>query len=398
MPRQTLKLIDTQIKSAKPKAKAYKLFDGEKLILLVRPSGTKVWQYYYKLHGKHNIYTIGQYPEVSAAKAREIRDDARELVRNGIPPVEVKSTHKLPEGAKNSFGTIGREWLEKQIWVKKHKANIKKQLDEDVFAYLGERPIRSINSQDVLVVLKRIEDRKAYSVAKRTAQHCVQIFNYALLQAQCDINPAVSLAKVIKTIPVENRAYLTEKELQLFFDKLEAYPVTPIVKLAMKFLMLTMVRPGELRGARWAEIDFKKREWRIPPERMKMKRLHLVPLNQYSLRILYEAQKLSGSCDLVFPGKDATKQLSDATLIRCIENLGFEATAHGMRATASTILNEYNFNPDWIEVQLAHASKDKIRGAYNHAVHLEGRTTMLEWWATHLVSKGLMCGMDDSES
>jgi len=397
MPRQTLKLTETQIKAAKPKAKAYKLYDGEGLILLVRPSGTKVWQYPYKLHNKHNIYTIGQFPDVGSSMARQIRDEARALIINGIAPIESKASHKLPAGAQNSFGTIGGEWLEKQIWVPKHKSNIKRQLTNDIFNYIGDRPVRSITRQDILGVLKRIEDREAYNVAKRTAQHCVQIFDYALLKGQCDSNPATGLSKVIKNVPVENRPYLKEDQITPFLQKLEQYEGTDITKLAMKFLMLTFVRPGELRGALWKEINFEKSEWRIPSERMKMKKPHIVPLTKYSLAILAETKKISGTCELVFPGKDATKPLSDATLSRCLERLGFKgiATAHGMRAMASTILNESNFMPDWIEKQLAHMPKDKIRAAYNHALHLADRVQMLEWWGEYLSAKGMKYGKCD---
>jgi integrase len=398
MPKQISKLLDKDVKSAKPTNKAYKLYDGEGLTLLVRPSGTKVWQYPYKLHGKNNIYTIGQYPEIGLALARQMRDEARKLVSNGIAPIEGKANHKLPEGAKNSFGTVGLEWLNKQIWVTKHKANITRQLSQDIFHYIGDRTIRSISRQDIYGLLQRIEEREAYNVAKRTAQHCVQIFDYALLKGLCDSNPAIGLSKTIKNIPVKHRAYLEEHQISHFLEKLEEYPGTDITKLAMKFLMLTFVRPGELRGALWKEINFAKAEWRIPAIRMKMKNPHIVPLTKYSLEILEEAKKISGTCELIFPGKDATKPISDATLTRCLERMGFKgiATAHGMRAMASTILNESNFMPDWVEKQLAHMPKDKIRAAYNHALHLADRRQMVEWWGEYLVSKGMKCGKCDS--
>lgn len=395
MPKQITKLTETQIKSAKPeKGKAKKLFDGENLILLVRPSGTKVWQYPYKLHGKNNVYTIGQYPEVGAAKARELRDEAREMVKKGIAPIESKPTHKLPAGAKNSFGTIGHEWLSKQIWVEKHKSNITRQLDRDIFELLGTRPVRSITRQDLLTYLKRIEDRDALDVAKRTAQHCVQIFDYAMLRGDCDNNPAIGLSKVLKTRKTENRPYLKENQLSDFLKKLEYYPGKEITKLAMKFLMLTMVRPGELRGARWDEFDEAKKEWRIPAERMKMKRPHIVPLSTQAQELLEEIRAISGTCDILFPGNDATKPLSDVTLTKCLIILGYgdgKASAHGMRATASTILNERNFNEDWVECQLAHKPKNKIRAAYNHAEYLVDRRAMLQWYADFLDSERGKC-------
>lgn len=231
MPRRNLKLTEVQIKSAKPREKAYKLYDDEGLRLLVRPTGTKVWQYPHKLHGKWNIYTIGKYPEVGTAQARKMRDEARKLIRSGIAPIETKSSHLLPEGARNSFGAIGHEWLGKQIWVPKHQQTITRQLDKDVFQYLGTRPVRAVTRQEVLAVLQRIEDRGALDVAKRTAQHCVQIFDYALIKGQCDNNPATGLSKIIKPHKRQHRAYLKETQLPEFLAKLEDYRGTELVKL-----------------------------------------------------------------------------------------------------------------------------------------------------------------------
>lgn len=390
MPKQKTKLIETQIKNAKPKAKQYKLYDGEGLVLLVRPSGTKVWQYPYKLHDKYNVYTIGQYPEITTAKAREMLKEAKKLVLSGIAPIETKATHKLAKGEANSFGFIGQEWLHKQLWVKKHKLNITRQLERDVFFYLGNRPIRAVTLQEITTVLKRIEDRDALDVAKRTAQHCVKIFDFAMLLGKCDNNPAIRLSRTIKSREVKNRPCLTEPQLPEFLRKLDLYHGTKIVRLAMNLLMLTIVRPGELRGAKWEEFDLKKMDWRIPAERMKMKRLHIVPLSKQALTIIEEVREISGSCDLLFPGKDATKPISDVTLTKCLRLLGYkqgQVTPHGMRATASTILNENSFNDDWIECQLAHRPQNKVRAAYNHAEYLDDRRKMLQWWADYLDSR-----------
>lgn len=391
MPKRTLKLTETQIKNAKPKDKAYKLYDTEGLRLLVRPSGTKVWQYPYTLHNKSNIYTIGQYPEIGSAKARLMRDEARKMVQTGIAPIETKATHKLPEGAKNSFGTIGNEWLGKQLWVAKHKSNVTRQMNSDVFHYIGSRPIRSLTRQELYSVLQRIEDRDALDVAKRTAQHCVQIFDYALLKGQCDNNPAIGLSKVLKNYQPKNRAYLKEDQLADFLKKLENYNGSEKVKLAMKLLMLTLVRPGELRGARWSEFNFQKAEWRIPAERMKMKREHVIPLSKQALEVLEQLRQITGKVALLFPGNDSTKPISDVTLTKCIIILGYggQATAHGMRSTASTILNENGFNRDWVERQLAHMPGDKIRAAYNHALYLAERREMMQWWGDYLAKHGI---------
>lgn len=207
MPRRKLKLTEAEIKNAKPKDKAYKLYDDEGLLLLVRPTGKKVWQYPYKMYGKYNVYTIGRYPEIGSAKARQLRDEARKMIQAGIAPVENKPNHRLPEGSRNSFAALGHEWLSKQIWVPKHLQTITRQLGQDVFHYIGTRPIRSVTRQEVLTVLQRIEDRGSLEVAKRTAQHCVQIFDYALIKGQCENNPATGLSKIIKAHKREHRPY-----------------------------------------------------------------------------------------------------------------------------------------------------------------------------------------------
>lgn len=386
MPARNVKLTEAEIRNAKPKGMPYRLYDQDGLTMLVRPSGTKVWQYRYKLFGRANVFTIGRYPDIGAADARQQRSEARRLIDAGIAPVETKATHKLEVGDRNSLAAIGHAWFEKQIWTDKHAANIKRQLERDLFQHIGVRPIRAITRQELLGVLQLIEDRGALDVAKRTAQHCVQMFDFALTRGQCDHNPAIGLSKVLKNYRPKHRAYLKEDQLSEFLRGLEGYHGSEKVKLAMKLLMLTFVRPGELRGARWEEFNIAKAEWRIPAERMKMKREHIVPLSPQALAVLERLRPLTGSTDLLFPGNDATKPISDVTLTKCLAILGYGgvATPHGMRSTASTILNENGFNSDWIERQLAHAPKNKIRAAYNRAEYLEQRREMMQWWGERL--------------
>lgn len=391
MPRRTLKLTEAEIKGAKPKAQDYKLYDDEGLRLLVRRTGTKVWQYPYKLHGKSNIYTVGKYPEIGSAKARKLRDDVRHQIQQGIDPNQHKPTRRLTETDPHSFGAIGREWLGKQIWVPKHAANIRRQLQQDVFEHLGQKPIRAVTRQDILGMLQVVEDRGALDVAKRTARHMVQLFDYALIKGLCDNNPATGLSRILKNYRPKHRAYLKEAQIPDFLAKLSEYSGSVRVQLAMKLLMLTFVRPGELRGARWEEFDFIKAQWRIPAARMKIKREHIVPLSSQALAVIDQLRSLTGNLDLLFPGNDATKPISDVTLTKCIQILGYggQATAHGMRAMASTILNENGFNRDAIERQLAHVPQDKIRGAYNHADYLEDRRAMMQWWGDYLGKAGV---------
>ncbi|NDF12011.1 MAG: DUF4102 domain-containing protein [Proteobacteria bacterium] len=391
MPKVNRKLTETEIRNAKPQEKDYKLYDEGGLRLLVRPSGTKVWQYPYKFDGKHNIYTIGRVGEISSGDARRLRDDVRKMVREGFDPNSHKEKKKQDNISehKNTFQAIAQEWCEKQSWAPKYGANIISRLEKDVFPIIGRKPIKKVNVHDILAILKKIESRGALDVAKRINQYCTNIFEFAIIQDLCDQNPAAGRSKYVKSYKRQHRPYLRAHQLPDFLKSVEAYEgKKPIVKLAMKLLMLTFVRPGELRGARWVEFDLEKAIWRIPAERMKMRREHVVPLSTQALEVLKEIHKISGDREVLFPGVVSyNKPISDVTLIKMIKLIGWhgQVVPHGMRATASTILNENGqFNRDAIERQLAHIEENKIRGAYHHTEYLEERKRMMQWWGDYL--------------
>lgn len=271
MPKANRKLTEVEIKNAKPKNVDYKLYDEGGLRLLIRKSGTKVWQYPYKFHGKHNVFTIGKHgEEVTTAEARQKRDEIRKLVKEGIDPNDQKKAVRLKREYehRNSFEEITKEWLQKQQWTPKYKASTQTRLENDIFPVIGHKPIMKITRQELLHALQRIEDRGALEMAARINQCCARIFDYALIKGICNSNPAIGLSKAIKSHKPQNRPYLRESQLPEFLKKLETYPGSELVKLAMKLLVLTFVRPGELRGARWDEINEEKAEWRIPAHRM----------------------------------------------------------------------------------------------------------------------------------
>jgi integrase len=391
MPKTKAKLTETQIKNAKTKPVAYKLYDEGGLCLLVRPSGTKVWQLPYRLSGKYNVYTLGQYPDIGSADARRLKDETKKLIKAGLDP----NRHKQEQfqrslgATESTFEAVGREWHGKQIWNIKHSKNILKALEKDVFPKIGFKQVNKITAQDILSVLHGIEKRDALDVAKRVNQRCVAIFDYAIAKNLCEFNPAIGRTKALKTQEVKHRPSLREKQLPDFIKKLEEYKGGKIVQTALKLLLLTFVRPGELRWARWDEIDEKKAEWRIPAERMKMKRTHTVPLSKQALSVLEELQKKTGRTELLFPGeRGADKPISDVTLIKALQIMGYtgdkKVVPHGMRHTASTILHENNFKSEVIETQLAHKDKNKIRATYNHALYLEERKQLMQWWADYL--------------
>jgi integrase len=391
MPKITPELRDTQIRNAKPRERAYKLYDTRGLRLLVRPTGTKVWQLPYKIYGKYNIFTLGQYPELGAADARRLRDDLKKQIKTGEDPNRLKKALRAQEGrAETTFEAIAREWHCKQTWDPKHALNIIRTLEADVFPKIGHRQINKVTGPDIVDVLHAIESRKAFDVAHRVGQRCVAIFDYAIAKHLCEFNPAMGRTKMLKRQPTKHRPGLKDEQLPEFLNKLEGYSGSKKVKLAMQLLILTFLRPGELRGGRWNEVDEKKAEWKIPAERMKMKRPHVVPLSRQALDVLKELRKLTGTRELMFPGERNYKQeLTDVSLLKCLKILGYDGdnkvVPHGMRGTASTILHEKSgIKTEVIEAQLAHADKNKVRAAYNHAEYLEERKQMMQWWGDYL--------------
>lgn len=404
MPKINPKLPETAIRGAKPKDTPYKLYDEGGLVLLVRPSGTKVWQYPYKFNGKYNILTIGQYGntegKISLTDARRLKDEAKALLKKGVDPnIKKKSDHqqKVTESA-NTFEVVARDWYKKQVWAPKHAKNILSRLEKDVFSVIGWKPIADVNVRDIMQVLGNISERGALDVAKRINQYCTAIFDHAILQGFCDMNPAQGRSKYIQTKEVENRDHLKEDDLPEFMQMLEDPQHKSLMQLAVKLLSLTLVRPGELRGAEWSEFKLKEKLWIIPASRMKMKREHATPLSHQALRTLDEIRAITGNGKLLFPGKvRITQPVSDVALIKTVRKLtNQKATPHGFRHTASTILNEQGFNSDHIEKQLAHVEKSKVRGTYNKAIYLEDRKKMLQHWADFLDAKLNEGGIDEA--
>lgn len=392
MPRIHRKLSDREIREAKPNDKNYFLFDDGNLRLMIRPTGTKVWQFPYKFNGKNNVVTLGKYGEregfVSLADARKIRDEIRDLLSRGLDPNKNKKSKKQEAiaRAENTFEAIAEEWRNKQSWTDKHSKNIKSRLEKDVYPIIGWKGIKEVTIQDILQILRNIEQRNAVSVAQRINGYCTEIFDYALVMGICDTNPALGRAKFLKAHTVQNRLHLSDKELPNFITKLYAPDDMNVTLLAIRLLVFTLQRPGEVRFAQWKEFDEENAIWCIPAGRMKKKREHLVPLPEQALSLLKKIRILSGSSPYLFPGRlFLTKPISDVTLIKAMKKLsGNKMTPHGIRHTGSTILNENNFNSDWIERQLSHVEENKVRGTYNKAEYFEQRKDMMQWWADYL--------------
>lgn len=384
-------LTDIIAKNAKPKEKIFRLFDEKGLYLEINPKGGKYWRFKYRFDGKENRLALGVYPEVSLKEAREKRDAIRKQVSNGINPAQEKKLIKLTRliNAENSLENVAREWHEKQKqrYTAKHSKTVLKRLEADIFPLLGSRPINQITAAELLLTVQKIEKRGAIDLAHRALQTAGQIWRYAIATARAERDISADLRGALTVRKKVNHANLKEDELPEFLRKLAHYDGELQTRLALGMLVLTFVRTSELRGARWEEINFETREWHIPAERMKMREKHIVPLSKQVIELLQQVRRLHNNPDFVFPSHITPhKPISENTLIFAIYRMGYhsKATAHGFRATASTILNEKNFRADVIEKQLAHGERNKVRASYNHAQYLPERKEMMQWWADHL--------------
>jgi integrase len=385
-------LSDAKCRNAKTQAKIMKLADSSGLYLWVYPDGRKYWRLRYWQLGKEKSLSLGVYPDISLKDARDRRDVERKKLNNGLDPSQERKAKKIRDklSAEYSFEAIGREWHGKHSrkWSAKYAANLLRRLELDIFPKIGSRPIGEITPLEVLSALRAIEARGAHDLSHRVQQWCGQVFGYAIVTARAERNPVNDLRGALTPIVRKHNAYLKADELPEFLKKLDEYDGAQ-TKLAMKFLLLTFVRTGEMRGARWSEFDMDKAEWRIPAERMKMREQHIVPLSKQALAVLKELTPLTGYWEHVFPNQHKPKgQMSENTILYALYRMGYhgKSTGHGFRATASTILNEHGFAPDVIERQLAHAERNSIRKAYNHAQYIAERRKMMQWWADYLDS------------
>lgn len=386
-------LTDIKIKQAKPREKPYKIADERGLYLEVAPGGGKWWRLKYRVHGTEKRISLGVYPDVGLALARERRDDARQLIANGVDP----SSHRKAvrearvEAAANSFEVVAREWFDrwKRDKAPKHSEKVIRRLERDVFPWLGTRPIADIRPPELLTVLRRIEER-AVETAHRAKQNCSQVFRYAVATGRAERDFTVDLKGALMPWKPEHFPTITDPEqIGRLLRDIYGYRGCFEVKCILRIAPHVFLRPSELRLAEWREFDLDAARWEIPGERMKMKQPHVVPLSRQVLDILRELQPLTCDGVFVFKGQRAGKPLSDGTVNKALRTLGYstkdEITAHGFRAMARTVLDEeLGFRVDWIEHQLAHAVRDPNGRAYNRTAHLEGRRKMMQAWSDYL--------------
>ena len=388
-----MKLNARQVDAAKPREKAYKLADGAGLYLEVVPSGSRYWRMKYRFNGKEKRMAFGVYPAVSLAQARALRDEAKKKLAEGIDPSFAKKEEKLVRDVQlnNTFQAVALEWHGTKVsrWSEGYASDIIEAFNKDIFPYIGQQPVNEIKPLVLLNVLRRMESRGATEKAKKVRQRCSEVFRYAIVTGRAEYNPAADLTSAMSGHESKHYPFLTVEELPDFFKALSGYTGSPLVVLAARLLILTGVRTGELRGAFWSEFDLEKAVWEIPAERMKMKRPHLIPLSTQALEIVQQLKVMSGQYPLVFPGRnDPRKTMSEASINQVFKRIGYtgKVTGHGFRHTMSTILHEEGFNTAWIETQLAHVDKNAIRGTYNHALYLEGRKEMMQWYGDYVDS------------
>ncbi|PHI30953.1 tyrosine-type recombinase/integrase [Budvicia aquatica] len=394
-------LTELEIRHAKPKEKPYSKPDGNSLSLLIEPNGSKGWRFRYRFSGKPRMMSLGTYPIVSLTEARQKRDEAKKLVFAGINPCEIRKEQKRAKNnaLANTFESIAREWYSKRQdrWSEGYRKDMMSAFEKDIFPYIGHRPIKEIKPLELLAVLSKLEERGATEKLRKVRQRCGEVWKYAIITGRAEYNPAPDLASAMKPHQRKHYAHLSVSQLPAFLYSLDGYMGNQMLKAALHLLIISGVRPGELRNATWDEINLEHAIWEIPAERMKMKRPHIVPLSTQAVLILKQIYPISGHYPNVFPGRDLRdKPINETTLNRLIKRIGYggKATGHGFRHTMSTILHEQGYNTAWIETQLAHVDKNSIRGTYNHAQYLDGRREMLQWYADYmdkLEKEGVVC-------
>ena len=392
MPKRIIPLTDIKVQKAKPQDKPVSLFDGCGLYLLVTPSGGKLWRFKYRFDKKEKKLAFGAYPAVSLLDARKKRDDARALVAKGIDPgAERKAQKQSSIEETETFEIVAREWHSKfkSKWKESHAERIMGRLEREVFPFLGTTPISQVKAKDILAVLRRVESRGTNELAHRIKAVCGNVFCYAVATGKTERDPTGDLKGALTPVTTINRAAIIEpgKAGQLL-RAIDAYKGSFVVQCALKFAPLTFVRPGELRHAEWSEIDLEKGEWNIPGSKMKMKEAHLVPLSTQVMEILTALKPLTGAGQYVFPGRTASRPMSENAILVALRTMGYEKTemsGHGFRAMARTMLDEVlQIRPDLIEHQLAHAVRDPLGRAYNRTKHLPERKQMMQTWADYL--------------
>jgi integrase len=388
-------LTDTAIKKAKPEAKPSKMADGGGLYLLIHPNGGKYWRMDYRFGGKRKTLSIGVYPDVSLVDARNRREQARKLLANDTDPSSVKQEQKAKVAAlsEHSFEAIAREWFARHApnWKENHSSKIIARLENDVFPWIGNKPISEISAPALLAVIRRIESRGALETAHRALACCGQVFRYAVATSRANSDPTGDLRGALPPVRKDKHfAAITEpKRVGELMRDIDGYQGSFIVKCAFKLSPLLFVRPGELRQMEWKDLNLDAAEWVYHVS--KTDTMHIVPLASQAVAVLREIEPLTGRGKYVFHGeRDHDRPMSDNAIRSALRRMGWandEMTPHGFRAMASTILDNMGYKQEWLERQLAHEEANKVKAAYKRdawRMYLPERIAMMQAWADYL--------------
>lgn len=390
---QAVRLSELKIKSAKPDDKDYVLFDGGGLQMRVRSNGSKLWNFNYRhpVTKKRINMGLGTFPEVSLAQARKGSIAAREILAQGIDPKEKRDAVLQAKQAEteHTFRNVATEWFElkKDAVTPAYAEDIWRSLTLHVFPDLATTQISAISAPQVINLLRPLETKGSLETVKRLSQRLNEIMTYGVNSGLIHANPLSGIRSVFKKPKKKNMAALAPDELKELMVSIANASIKRTTRFLIEWQLNTMTRPAEAATTCWADIDFEKRIWTIPAERMKKRRIHIVPLTDQALALLEAIKPYSGHREYVFPAdRDPRTHCNSQTANMALKRMGFEGrlVSHGMRSMASTILNEHGWEPELIEVALAHVDKDEVRNAYNRAEYIERRRPMMAWWSDHI--------------
>ncbi|MGB6008052.1 tyrosine-type recombinase/integrase [Castellaniella sp.] len=374
------------IDSAKAAIKPYQLRDGGSLFLSVQPSGSKLWRYRYRLSGKAQVYAIGRYPDITLAEARRERDRVRDLVRQGIHPLWRQGLEQDVGGSPvpPSFESVTRAWLvANPQWSPSYSRQIRRYFERDILPAVGGEAVADLTPTDIRALIESIAERGARCAALLAQQWISQVFSYAIVQGLREDNPASLLKGLVRRPTVRHHPPLSWSDIPEFFQRLDGWSGYSDIAIGLRLLALMFVRPSELRLARWSEFDFDNAVWTVPKERMKMRRPHMVPLSRQTLALLSSLRTVSNS-PMLFPNhRDAGRELAASSFNHAIERLGYGGrfSAHGFRATATTLLGLLGYPDKLVDLQLAHRRRDTSRAPYDHARFVGSRMLLMQDWA-----------------
>ncbi|MDC4791798.1 tyrosine-type recombinase/integrase [Acinetobacter baumannii] len=389
-------LSDSKIRSAKPKEKLYRLGDSDGLCIEIKPNGKKYWRYRFQWLKKTQMMSLGEYPIVGLAEARTKRDEAKSLVVSGINPVEEKENQKKAKQEEYDnrvlFRDVAAEFKKEKLnnRSERYQEAFQRALDKDILKVIGDKDIKEVTSADVLTIMKktiaRVKRQKNHGTGEVSAiqnrTFIGGVMRYAIATLRADYDPTYAVKNVVERPEIEHARPMEKHEAVQLRNKLNSYGGSTTVKNAGLVMLYSMLRTIEIRRMKWEYVDFEARTITFPKEMMKKKRIHIVPMSDQVFNILQEQRNIVGKREYVFPAIYQDGMLSATTLNKMLDYIGLsDVTAHDFRATASTLLNEKDYDDKWIEKQLAHADGNKTRATYNHAKYLESRRKMLQDWA-----------------